>query len=151
LALGKDTIALVKAKIDALLKNKTEEAASITVTGDANTLYDSMIRSEIDYVASQYVFRLTQTVSSRYSQKVVFSNVDRIYSTLQLLSETNPPSSLVFSVAQIPVPNTVPPGYAYGWLKKTPTVLTIAGNKIEITLEYWREIWSTYAYDLAVT
>jgi hypothetical protein len=156
LALGKDSngieiVSLVKQKYEYLRENNKAEANKITLLGDASELFDMLLRGETDYVASQYVFRLTQTVSSRYSEKVVFSNVDRVYSTLQLLSETNPPASLVFSVAQIPVPSTVPSGYNYGWLKKTPTVLTISGNKIEITLEYWREIWSAYAYPVAVT
>jgi hypothetical protein len=125
------------------------QGSAIEAIGDALSVYNLLRNGTDSYTVSQFVFRVTQTVSSRFTTRVGFSNLNRIYSTTSMVSETGPPSTLIFSVSSIPS-STAPSGYAYGWLKRTPTVSQTAGNKFEITIEYWLETWSTFIYGAAV-
>lgn len=118
-----------------------------TLTGDADTLYKLLLKGTNAYVVSQYVLRKTQTVSSRFQTLVAFANIEKIHTTAQVISAEAVPSTLIFSISQIPIPASQT-GYQWGWLKKTPTVSQL-GTKFQITQEYWLEQWSTYIYDLA--
>ena len=151
LALGESTILLIKQQVKKAAAHDETSAyvPSASLTGTAREFYSLINKGTDSYVVSQYVFKITQTVSSRWTSRVGFANIERIYSTATLANEANPPATMLFSLSQIDSylrPATNPSGYAYGWLKKTPTVQQVAGNRFEITSEYWLETWSTLLY-----
>ena len=79
-----------------------------------------------------------------------------IYTTAQLLNEvTNPnlwsfplPGRLQTKLQNIPAPAGVA-NFLWGWRKLPSTEITVPGNFIEITTEYWLEHWSTFYYTAA--
>lgn len=130
---------------------RAESSASLTTGSDSLYLCDLILQGNGSraFQVSQYVYRVTHVVSGRYATQVAFSNVQKIYTTDQMLAELSPPATILFSAETIVAQHTstVPTGYLYGWLKQTPTVNQIAGNKFTITNEWWLEEWSTWIYE----
>jgi len=127
----------------------TDITSTVNGNGNAITLYNLAIKGTDSFIRSQYVFRVTQTVSNRSTARAGYANTNKLYTTGQLISETSPPSTLLFAIDQIPTPSDIPTGYVWRWLKKTPTVVQIGGNKFNIAVEYLLERWSTFLYGLA--
>jgi hypothetical protein len=157
IALGTPTIK----KINNVLNNAKDdngraintEAEITTIGGDALQLYNLLLQENGNraFQKSQYVFRVTQIASNRATINVAYSDVEKIYTTAQMLAETGPPSGILTAIADA-VTGSNPgahAGYQYGWLKQTPTVTTAANNKIQISVEFWLELWSTWIYDSA--
>ena len=134
----------------------TEEDEAITgdEAADALSLYNLLRQrnGNAAFQISQYVFRYTRIASNRASLDVGYSNVEKILTTEQMVAETGPPVGILSAIADAvtaATPTTVASGYQFGWLKQTPTVTNIAGNKIQISGEYWLESWSTWLYAVA--
>lgn len=134
------------------------DPATITpaLTGDANTLYALLFRGTTHYALGQYVLRHTTNVSNSYGVNVADFNIDCLYTTSQLIAEASNgfswafpiPGRLVFKLQNI-APPTSRAGYLWSWRKLPSSETTAAGNRVEITTEYWLEQWSTYAYPTA--
>lgn len=123
-------------------------------SGDATELYNilSQRSGSAAYQVSQFVLRYTRIASFRATVDVGYSGVEKIHTTDQMIAQTGPPSGILAAIAdavEAARPTTVPSGYFFGWLKQTPTVTTMAGNKTQITGEYWLEVWSTWMYATA--
>lgn len=147
-ALGTDVLTAIAAAID---DKKTLAQAGFT--GNSRTVFELKRNGTTHYALGQYVLRHTTNVSAGYSVNVADFNVERIYTTAQLLAEatnTNSwvyplPGRLVHKIENLPAP-TARSGYLWGWRKLPSTETTSSGNRIEITTEYWLEQWSTFIY-----
>lgn len=117
-------------------------------TGNADLLFTLLLKGTNAYLTSQYVLRRTEIVSSKYQVKVAFNQIDSIWSSAQIVTVEAPPAELLFSISNIPIPDSQS-GYQWGWLKKSPTVMQASGNRFQITQEWWLEQWSTYLYGIA--
>jgi len=151
LALGIPTIQKIK---DAV--NKEGKFDQVTLLPEslkdnptAMSVYKLIMGGGDSYHYSQYVYRVTTTISSRSAGRLAFANTNRIYNTAQMIAEAGAPPTIRFSLADIPALPAAPSGYMNGWLKKSPTVTEIAGQKAEVALEYVLETWSTFAYSAA--
>lgn len=116
------------------------------------------------FQVSQYVLRYTQLVSSKSQVRASFSNVERVYVVTNAAGQAafatliGLPPELLFSLEQIPVPVIVNSAssvllnteiYHTGWMKKTPTVSQVSGNRFQITQEYWLDYWVKALYPAA--
>jgi hypothetical protein len=122
----------------------------------ASSLYFALKRGATHFALGQYVLRHTTNVSNQYSQNVADFNIERIYTTSQLIAEvtngnwTFPmPGRLVYKLQNLAAP-TAAGGYLWGWRKLPSTETTTAGNRVQITTEYWLEQWNVdFIYKLA--
>jgi hypothetical protein len=138
--------------------NGTKEAdLNPALSAFASKVFDRLRRGNTHYALGQYVLRHTTNVSNVYAQNVADFNIERIYTTSQLIAEVTNANSWIFpmpgrmvnKLQGISAPTTKT-GYLWGWRKLPSTETTTAGNRIEITTEYWLEQWDiTIAYKTA--
>lgn len=123
----------------------------------AGQLYYTLKTGATHYALGQYVLRHTTNVSNQYNTNVSDFNIERIYTTAQLIAEvgngnswTFPlPGRMVNKIQNLAAPTAVT-GYLWGWRKLPSTETTTAGNRVEITTEYWLEQWNiAFVYKLA--
>lgn len=154
-ALDGPTIEKIRTNLE---NHKSPTTITPPFTGDAALVYDLEFRGTTHYAVGQYVLRHTTNVSNSYAVNVSDVNVERIYTTAQLITEcANPnswaypiPGRLQYKLQNITAP-TVRSGYLWGWRKLPSTETTAAGNRIEIVTEYWLEQWSTLIYSTVPT
>ena len=120
---------------------------------DALTLYYLLrqARGNAYIQQAQYVFRFSRICSNDATIDVGYSNVGKLLTTGQMTGETGPPGGILTAIGD--AFTTSQPadavGFAYRWLKRTPTVATTANNKYQVSGEYWLGFFSTWAYDAA--
>lgn len=156
LALGPATLKQIDNAIDgetAAIRSAALDAVN-SAGGDTLALYNLLRqrKGSGSFFKPQYVLRFNRIASTRAVISVGFDNVGKILTTAQMVSETGPPGGILASIDEA-VSATQPAnvsGYQWGWLKQTPTVQTVAGNKIQISGEYYLEFWSTWLYAPAV-
>jgi hypothetical protein len=117
-------------------------AGNRTISG---RIFDTMKDGFTSYDRSTYVLRHTTNAPSNYGSNVADFNVDCIYTTSQLLSETQNsnywllplPGALAYFIqgADAAMP-AAPAGYTNGWFKFGSSRSTAANNRIEINTEY---------------
>lgn len=149
------SLAIDADQIHAIKKGLEDHTPSeqLSIDGNAIVLYDLLTRGTTHFALGQYVLRHSTNVSNDYSVNVADFNVERIYTTAQLIAEvTNPtswvfplPGRLVYKINNLAAP-PARAGYLWGWRKLPSTEHTAAGNRIAITTEYSLEQWSTYIY-----
>jgi hypothetical protein len=135
-------------------ENQVVPQQSDIPAGDARELYDllSQRNGNAAYVKPQFVFRYTRVASNFATGVLNYDNVEKILTTTQMISETGFPGTGILSAINSAVVATQPAavdGYVYGWLKQTPTVTSMAGNKFQIVGDYSLEFWSTWIYEQA--
>lgn len=109
-----------------------------------------LMRGTTHFSTTQYVLRHTTNVSQTYAANISDSHINQIYTTAQLLTEVQDgslwvyplPGRLAYKINAIAAP-TSRTGYTWGWRKLASSETTSAGNRIEITTEYWLEQWNT--------
>lgn len=119
----------------------------------AALLFNLLVRGTTHYALSQYVLRHTTNVSNRYAANVADTNIERVYTTDQLLTEAQSanfwsfplPGRMGYKISNIGAP-TARTGYLWGWRKLASTETTSANNRVEITTEYWLEQWPLVLY-----
>lgn len=118
-------------------------------------LFYSLKIGQTHYALGQYVLRHTTNVSNQYDTNVSDFNIERIYTTSQLIGEVTTgwtfplPGRMVNKIQNLAAPTAVS-GHLWGWRKLPSTEITTAGNRIEITTEYWLEQWNiAFIYKLA--
>jgi hypothetical protein len=142
-------------KIKGALQNP-DTVLNPPLTGNAASLLDLMTRESTHYALGQYVLRHTTNVSNQYGINVSDFNIEKIYTTAQLISEATNGNSWIFPLPGRMVnkiQGLVAPQsrtqYLWGWRKLPSTESTTSGNRVEITTEYWLEQWSLYYYQTA--
>lgn len=111
---------------------------------------------ENDAYGGGYVLKHTTNVPNRWTRNIADTNVGRIYSTSQLLTEVNSailwtfpiPNRLYYKINNIPVP-TLREYFQWGWKKSRSDEDTTANNRVNITTHYVLELWSMDDYGLA--
>ncbi|MEW6160153.1 MAG: hypothetical protein AB1813_22200 [Verrucomicrobiota bacterium] len=115
-------------------------------SADAVAFLKALLKGHDAFGVSQYVLRKSSLVSSRYSTKIAFTGIQRLWTAAQLESTESVPANLLFTISSIEPPETVQAGYLWSWLKRTPTVAAVGRHKLQITQEWWLEAWSTTLY-----
>lgn len=111
-------------------------------------------RQQDHFPVGQYVLRHVTNVGAAYQANVSDNNVEKLYTTAQLLGEvTNPvlwvyplPPRLKWKIEHLAAP-TYQIGFLWSWRKLPSTESTAANGRIEISTEYWLEQWSTWLYE----
>jgi len=150
LAIDPTVIALINKGI---LAGQAASEITPALTGDALTLYNRLSQGEDHYSTSEYVLRHTTNVSNTYNVNVSDLNVNMIYATNQLIDEATDrgawafpmPGRLVYKLLAIPAPDPVD-GHLWGWRKLASSEVTAAGNRIEISTEYWLGMKDLFVY-----
>jgi hypothetical protein len=122
----------------------------------AALLFGLLVRGTTHYALSQYVLRHTTNVSNQYAANVADTNIERTYTTAQLLAEAQNvnswayplPGRMTYKITNIAAP-ALHSGYLWGWRKLASTETTSANMRIEITTEYWLEQWPLVLYPIA--
>jgi hypothetical protein len=119
---------------------------------------DRMAKGSEAYGRSGYVLRHTTNVSSRYGVNVSDTNIDRIYTTPQLLTEAGNANSWVFPLpgrlaykvqqldAQLQANYVALDFHTWGWVKRASPESTAANNRVNILTEYEFDQWSEDVY-----
>lgn len=146
----KDTIA------DGINNNK--KASETGLSGDALQIYQRLRDGQTHFPIGVPVLRHTTNVWDGYPGNVANVNVDRIYTTEQVVIECGPTRGWVY-----PIPNGIVggmqaaetffsprSGWLIGWRKLPPNWATAAGNRISVTTEYWFGQHDLFIYGTAV-
>lgn len=132
----------------------TDGQDPITPQPSAGSNADMFLKMALDdqrhYTRTNYTLRHNLTVSQMYKSRLSGVNVNRVYDTNQLLLECRAfadpiPPLMIAEIDAIPA-LTAQAGYIYGWLKQTPTIQTVAGGRVECSVEYVREVWPLIFY-----
>lgn len=122
--------------------------------GVVQFVYNAAYRGATDFEHCQYALRHTTNVPSRWNASLADTNVDRLYTTAELLTETQSlglwayplPAWLAYRINNIPMFYAAPTGYQWGWRKKSSTVSNAAHNRVNLTQEWIYDCWSIYYY-----
>jgi hypothetical protein len=133
--------------VAAIQVQMTAESLSAGTQAEILSLFDHILKGGDSFVTDQYVLRKTQLITSRYTAIIARSGVNKIWTTAQITGSETIPQFISNELGQLTAP-TARTGYQWGWLKKAPTVLQVAGNKFQLTQEWWLEQWSTFVYDV---
>lgn len=109
------------------------------------TLFDQILKGLESFVVDQYVLRKSQLITSRYTATIARVGINKIWTTAQVQAAESMPTFISNELNQLVAP-TARTGYLWGWLKKSPTVTQVAGNKFQVAQEWWLEQWSTFVY-----
>lgn len=123
----------------------------------AMRLYRRMVEGATEFVRSVYILRHTTNAPSNWAANVADFNVDRIYTTAQLLNECQNtsfwllplPPAMAYFIDNIYYPTAPSAYYTNGWLKRGASRSTAANFRIELTTEYWSGQISNDEYSLA--
>lgn len=135
------------------LKNgeiKTLPSAS-GLSDEALGFYTLIFNGQTSVARVAWILRHSLTVSQAWTQELVGSNLDCIYTTAQLLAECaefdDPlPALYIANINKIPV-ETVPTGYRWGWIKKGFSTQSAVDDKVETSVEYHLDGWPNLLYD----
>lgn len=136
---------------------KTYFTTSPTINEPAARLMERMKKGSTEFTRSTYILRHTTNASQAYLSNVADFNVDKIYTTAQLLTETLNgtywllplPGEIEYAIRNTIVFPYTRANYMNGWLKRGPSRVTAANFRIEISTEYWAGQISTDEYDFA--
>lgn len=120
---------------------------------ESGYLFKLLKSGQTHYALGQYVLRHTTNVANDYAANIADVNVNRCYTTAQLIAEVTDaslwthtlPGRLIYKIQNIPV-QTAKPDHQWGWRKLPSPEVTAADNRIEIVTEYWLEQWHTFLY-----
>lgn len=132
------------------IEDKTGDTLAFEDNAVAMELFNLLSIGFTSYAVSRFVLRHTTNVSNRYASNVADGNVERIYTTAQLVSEISNggfwlfpcPGRLIAKINGIENQN-LGEGFTWGWRKLASTETTAAGNRIDISTEYWLGSWNT--------
>lgn len=152
------TLGIVKRDVESYNRGEPLAAPApnvAAVAAGAGKLFALLQRGTTHFGFAQYVLKHTTNASVAYDKNVSDTNVEKIYTTAQLLVEAQSatlwsfplPGRLSAKINAIQAPTPVT-DYLWGWRKVPSTETTAANNRIEITTEYVLEQWSTFIYGI---
>jgi hypothetical protein len=138
-----------------IVEAKNRERTWVEYYGTADTMarwfHDLAYRGQTTFGKQVYVLRHTQSVSQQYDSSLSGSNIYKVYTKAQLLAEcadfSNPLPAMFSADIDKIVDGATSIGFMWGWLKRTPTIQTVANDKIEVSVEYVYEEWSKALYN----
>ena len=103
------------------------------------TLYDLIINGVESYPVFQPTVIVTDTASASYAWNIGFQNYGYTFDTPNMITD-----AALISGWKDNLPNDVSDmdGFIYGWLKKPPEIVTVAGNKTQLVQEYVYGLWA---------
>lgn len=122
-------------------------------------IYLELGKDQAQYGRPTHVLRHTSYCSDRSTYNSARSNVEKIYTPAQLLSEVSTgwtypiPNRLYSEIAGIPfqyAPGSEASYYTWGWKKTITRSPVLANFIVEISTEYELNLWSNLRYELAV-
>lgn len=137
--------------------NQEAFVSTITPGSTAEKLFNLLKRGTTSYVIGQYVLRHTTNVGNGYSANVSDTNVERVYTTAQLVTEISSvslwrfpcPGRLVYKIQNIQPQFTTDSELLWGWRKLPSTETTAANNRVDISTEYVLYGWAKLLYQAA--
>ena len=156
-ALGDTAIKEVYDTFDSYQRNDGSFTNGLTPGSTAMALFDLLKRGTTSYVIGQYVLRHTTNVGNGYSANISDSNVERVYTTAQLVAEISDadlwrfpcPGRLVYKIQNIQPQFTTDSELLWGWRKLPSTETTAANNRVDISTEYVLYGWAKLLYQAA--
>lgn len=125
------------------LPNYNLGAAGVyTLSSNGETALALILSGVKSFPVFQPVLRQTRTTSNIYAIAASTANVNSIFSTAEVTSLINVP--VAFAVPPDPIYGKL--GFAYGWQKDFPNVVSAAGVKTQIITEYEFGLWNTSMY-----
>ena len=123
----------------------------VTLSGDSLFFYTLAYNGQTSYTRTARVLRHNLLVSQAWEAELSNGNADTVYTTAQVVAEGSSypdaiPGLIAAEMASLPSPTTTPDGYVWGWLKQSPVIQTVAGYKVECSVEYVLELWPTIFY-----
>lgn len=127
-----------------------DPASDVTIpTGDAERLYQHLLRGQDSYLYSSWVLRHTQSASRQYQANVATGGVNKLWSFGQIAA-LGPEASIQAAVANLATPpEAVPTGYSWSWLKQSVSLSKAFAQRTVITQTWILEMWPTWVYAAA--
>lgn len=107
-------------------------------------LYDLILSGIESFLVYQPTVVVTDTASEGFAWNIGFSDYGKIFNTAQMISDADLDSGWKNN---LPGVGGAPSGFVYGWLKKPPEIVTVAGNRTQLVQEYEFGLWSSALYD----
>jgi hypothetical protein len=136
------------------LEDDTGDIYGDVTNARALRLFARMLKGEVDFETDVYTLVHTTNVGNRYGQNVADLNKGLLYTTAQLLSETQSsyywiyplPGRLAYKIQNLandaafnfPAPDY----YAWRWLKSASTERSAANNRVDISTIYKFDLYS---------
>jgi hypothetical protein len=148
---------------DAAEKLGEEDAAFYDEPTSSTALmfYEELVKGQDSYNVGQYVLRHTTNAPANSTANISDVNVEKIYTTAQLISEVtdsglwvNPiPNRLyakIMAIEPMQAQNDDESEfYLWGWKKSPSTETVTPSNRVEIATEYTLYLWSLLRYGVA--
>lgn len=144
------------AEAQGVLEDETGDIYGDVTDAIAIRLYKRLIAGDDTFLAYRYVLRHTTNVSNRYTINVADQYVGYIYSTAELLSETQDgdswiyplPGRLAYKLNNLAYPSVdqIDAFSFWGWHKSASSESTAANNRVNIVTEYVLGAWKTDEY-----
>lgn len=131
-SLTNDQLAAVRAAVE------NSEGANFSVPLQ-QTLYDLVITGIDSYPVYQPTVIVTDTASASYAWNVGFANYGYTFATPDMITDAALTSGWK---SNLPAETSTMSGFIYGWLKKPPEIVTVAGNKTQLVQEYVYGLWA---------
>lgn len=130
------------------LQGQVEESLGVTIP-DAQwaylqTLMGFIARGQTHFKQGQYVAKLTTSVSNFYPGTFFIGSAETLWTTAQILA-LGQPEAIANVIESVPE-GTTHPNYLWSWRQLPPRAVTGAYNRVEVSVEWWHEEWSTQLY-----
>lgn len=109
--------------------------------------FECLIAGFSHFQFGQYVLKWSTTVGFN-SSGFRAGNEELLYSTSQVISESNPPFAIANAMSAI-TPQPFTGNFYWSWRRLPSTRTTQANNRIEIATEYYLGAWPTFVYSIA--
>jgi len=109
------------------------------------TLIGFILRGQTHFAQGQYVAKLTTSVSNFFNGSSFIGTSEALWSTGALLGIGGMPNAISAIINNV-TPGTSHTGYTWSWRQLPPRAVTGAYNRVEISVEWWFEEWSTDLY-----
>jgi hypothetical protein len=110
------------------------------------TLYDLLLNGVDSWTVYQPTVVVTDTAGATYAWNVGFASYGKVFGTTAMIADAALASGWK---SNLPEDTLSQAGLIYGWLKKPPEIVTVAGNKTQLVQEYEYGLWSDVLYDPA--
>lgn len=153
-ALSDETIAIIQN----FLKKPTPGTDPAIINGSEVTLglryYKMLLRGVKKFFTEEYVLRYTVAASNKRLLNMAYANTDRTFtassaSAFASAAGLDLPTGIAAAINTIPSKTAPADDYWWSWLKRAPTSRQRVIGKVEITAEYWLDIWQKDLYPVA--
>lgn len=131
-SLTNDEISAVRAAVE------SSDGAAFSVPLQ-QTLYDLIMVGNDSFPVYQPTVIVTDTAGADYNWNIGFANYGRTFDTANMIADAALTSGWA---SNLPNETSSDSAFIYGWLKKPPEIVTVAGNKTQLVQEYVYGYWA---------